>query len=259
LTKPQTIRIWEKNLNRLKKIEDARAQITETPRLRILDAEILAYAKEHYKEHENSKYGLWNGRQIRNAFQTAAALAYHDADADGPILTPNLFKQVAKTTDEFDKYINAVHGEKNEEQRAYDHLERIDQSPKQSNKRSKQNLKDAQPATPVSHPRDKHFANKGLQDMQESGYASIGGRVQVSEHATLASSMNSSRIFTETTLVPNNIYASPGASWHSSSPSVTAKATGNQNIDQGQGHNVTMDSDDDDDDDDDDEEEEEDG
>lgn len=39
-------------------------------------------------------------------------MAYHNADDEGPILTADLFKQVAKTTNEFDKYINIVHGEK---------------------------------------------------------------------------------------------------------------------------------------------------
>jgi hypothetical protein len=249
LTKQQTIRIWEKNLSRLKKIEDARAQITETPRLLILDNEILAYAEEHYKEHKNTKLGLWNGRQIRNAFQTAAALAYHSAGDHGPILTPNLFKEVAKTTDEFDKYINAVHGEKNEEQRAYDHLERIDHSKTDTIKRNKHNSTTSQPATPIPNPRDRFFANPSLQDMQskmqDSGYASHGGTVQVSEYATNTSSANSSRFISESTRVPDNMYASPGASRQPYSPSVTVRAARPPTIEQGQRYSAAMSSDDD--------------
>ncbi|KAH0174532.1 hypothetical protein KCU67_g711, partial [Aureobasidium melanogenum] len=125
LTKAQTIKIWANNLDRLKRIEDARAQITEKPPLRILDGEILAYAVEHYKEREDSRAGFWNGRQIRNAFLTAAALAYHRADTGGPVLTTQVFKRVAMTMDGFDRYMNTVHGEKNEEERAYNLFERI--------------------------------------------------------------------------------------------------------------------------------------
>jgi hypothetical protein len=241
LTKQQTIKIWQKNLNRLRKIEDARAQITGKPRLTISDDEIVAYAREHYKEHEDSNYGLWNGRQIRNAFQTAAALAYHKAGVDGPILTPNLFKEVAKTTDDFDKYINELYGEKNEAERAYNSYERVDHSIKKNSNRNRHTHMGGQPATPVSNPRDRFFANTGPQDMQSN---SQGGMMQISEHATLESSANSSRVFTETTRIPDNLYTSPGASWHPSSPSVTAKAARPPNIDQGQRHNAAMSSDD---------------
>jgi hypothetical protein len=249
LTRTQTIKIWKKNLNRLKKIEDARAEITEKPRLEISDREIIAYAKKHYKEHEQSRYGLWNGRQIRNAFQTAAALAYHGAGADGPKLTPGLFEQVAKTTDEFDKYINSVYGEKSEEERSYDHYERIDHAARETGKQTIHTYTSSQPVTP-SHPRGRHFADKGAQDMQrtlqDSAYASRGGTMELSEHATFASSANSSRVFTETTLMPDNMYASPGASWRSNSPSVMAKAPRPPTMDHGHNLSVEVDSDEED-------------
>jgi hypothetical protein len=248
LTKPQTIKIWEKNLIRLRKIEDARAQITEKPRLKISDAGILAYAKKHYKEHEHSTYGVWNGRQIRNAFQTAAALAYHNAGVDGPILTPSMFEEVAKTTEEFDKYINRIWGGKNEAERAYHSFERVDSSAKETSKRNRNTYMGSQPATPVPRPHDRFHPNAGSQDMQnrmqDSGYASQAGMMHISEHATLESSANSSRVFTETSRTPDNMYTSPGASWHSSSPSVTAKTARPPTIDQGQRHNAAMSSDD---------------
>lgn len=118
LKKAQTIKIWEKNLIRLKKIEEARAEMTGNQRLVVQDREILAYAAQHYMEHKESAVGLWNGRQIRNAFQTAAALAYHNADENIPILSPQLFRDVAKTTDEFDQYVFDLNGQKDEAQRA---------------------------------------------------------------------------------------------------------------------------------------------
>ncbi|KAG9689708.1 hypothetical protein KCU95_g9429, partial [Aureobasidium melanogenum] len=249
LTKAQTIKIWEKNLDRLKKIENARAQITGKPRLIILEGEILAYAEEHYKEHKHSKVGLWNGRQIRNAFLTAAALAYHSAGVEGPVLTTQLFKNVAKTTDEFDKYINSVHGEKNEEQRAYDHLERIDHLTQEGGKRNRGTHTTPQPVTPRSHPRGNFFSDNGTQSMQkkldDSGYASHGGMVEYSsEHATFAtSSANSSRVITNTTHVPESLYALPGAI---NSPSLAAKAARLSTLEYDQSHGNGTDSDEED-------------
>ena len=134
------------------RIEAARAQITKKPRLTILDAEILAYAKEHYDEHKLSGVGLWNGRQIRNAFQAAAALAYHIPGREGPILTPSLFKEVAKTTDEFDQYINTLNGEKNEEERAHAQMRRADHMKYEAGRRNRHPHAMLQPP---SHPRDR--------------------------------------------------------------------------------------------------------
>jgi len=240
LTEQQTYKIWEKNLNRLRKIEDARAQVTEKPRLRILDKDILAYAKQHYQEHKDSRLG-WNGRQIRNAFQTAAALAYHNADEYGPILTDNLFKQVAQTTDEFDKYINAVNGEKNEEQRAFDRVERIDVLTKESGEQLKRISTVSQPTTPVPSPGDRGvFGKKSFRDTQtmDSNYAIHGG--MTGERASFSSSANSSQFMSESTRTSDNMWASPGAPRHSDSPSITPRTATVSNTDVNQRYNAAM-------------------
>jgi hypothetical protein len=190
------------------------------------------------------RYGLWNGRQIRNAFQTAAALAYHKAGDEGPILTPNLFKEVAKTTDEFDKYINRVHGEKDEGQRAYDHVERVDRPTEEFGKLNRHTYATPQPATPVD-PRKRIFSDQKFQEkrsrLEDSDYTSHGGLMEFSEHATYASSANSSRVFTETTGVPGSIHTSAGATRHTVSPSVTAKANRLLRMDQGQDYQRAID------------------
>jgi hypothetical protein len=190
---------------------------------------------------------LWNGRQIRNAFQTAAALAYHKAGDEGPILTPNLFKEVAKTTDEFDKYINRVHGEKNEEQRAYDHIERVDRPTEEFEMSNRRTYFTPQPATPVD-PRKRNFSNQGSQEMrsrlEDSGYTSHGGLVEYSEQAAYASSANSSRVFTDTTSMPIGVHTSAGATRHAMSPSDTARANRLSRLDQGQVYQHTIGSED---------------
>lgn len=84
--------------------------------------EIMAFAETHFAEGRKQETN-WNGRQIRNAFQTAAALAEFDGQKHqekhqgsqnrGPVysrLHTNHFKVVAKAAEQFDKYIQSVDG-----------------------------------------------------------------------------------------------------------------------------------------------------
>ena len=60
---------------------------------------ITKYAKRHYRTLEKSKRATWNGRQIKNAFQTAIALAEFDAKTEHnskPILSTKHFEVVAR-------------------------------------------------------------------------------------------------------------------------------------------------------------------
>ncbi|KEQ89922.1 hypothetical protein M438DRAFT_361355 [Aureobasidium pullulans EXF-150] len=230
LKKAQTIKIWEKNLIRLKKIEEARAEMTGNQRLVVQDREILAYAAQHYMEHKESAVGLWNGRQIRNAFQTAAALAYHNADENIPILSPQLFRDVAKTTDEFDQYVFDLNGQKDEAQRAYDRMERVDNLRKETDKRSRGTHLTRAPMTPVPDPRDRFFSDNGRQNvrikLEDSGYKSREGLVNMtSEHAVLTSSASSSQVLTDTARMTESVYTSSGAAMHASSPNIASRTT----------------------------------
>ncbi|MCJ1398890.1 hypothetical protein MMC11_002091 [Xylographa trunciseda] len=83
--------------------------------------EIFKFALSHFAELDEEKV-VWNGRQIRNAFQTAVALAEYDAfkvkekyKVEEPAhLTAAHFEQVAKASKDFDKYLQAVWGGLNE-------------------------------------------------------------------------------------------------------------------------------------------------
>ncbi|GMF73077.1 unnamed protein product [Aspergillus oryzae] len=71
----QTEKIWEVNLDRLAAIEEehdgGRKPLS-------IDCEgILAFVKKHFTKSENGK-GRWNGRQIRNVFLIASALAHYE-------------------------------------------------------------------------------------------------------------------------------------------------------------------------------------
>ena len=117
LSESQTFEVWAMNLNRL----------TKSNRDIYVDrSEIEGFARKHWKEGMR-----WNGRQIRNAFQTAVALAeyeFHEKcqkceqTGDKPPFRPALedrhFKVVAKTSAEFDDYLQSVMGGQTYEQKA---------------------------------------------------------------------------------------------------------------------------------------------
>jgi hypothetical protein len=82
--------------------------------------EIKKFAREHWEENPKAR---WNGRQIRNAFQTAVAMAeFHaretesagnyDEKKDVKIkIGRDQFKMIAKTAREFDDYMTATIGD----------------------------------------------------------------------------------------------------------------------------------------------------
>lgn len=80
--------------------------------------EIMNFAKGHWADNEVSKT-RWNGRQIKNAFQTAIALAEWDfldsqnnaklkTVASAPLLEARHFRKVAEASARFDQYLNSV-------------------------------------------------------------------------------------------------------------------------------------------------------
>lgn len=96
----------------------ARAQTQKGTNFKIRRKEILKFAKDHYFELKKAGAGSWNGRQIRNAFQTAIALAEFEAaergDGDEKKYVPDLneghFAKVAAVSQEFDKYLRSTLG-----------------------------------------------------------------------------------------------------------------------------------------------------
>jgi hypothetical protein len=63
----------------------------------------------------------WNGREIRNAFQTAVALAQHEARKAGKdvvTLRPEHLKSVVVMSKQFKDYITSTHKNQDETKRA---------------------------------------------------------------------------------------------------------------------------------------------
>ena len=109
LDEDTTIKIWEMNLARARETWGDKLSIEETDK-----KEILEFASRHFRELHKSKT-VWNGRQIRNAFQTAIALAEWEAHrievkhkvpmAIKPTLERKHFESVAKASQHFDDYL----------------------------------------------------------------------------------------------------------------------------------------------------------
>lgn len=103
LSRAFTAAVWEMNLKRL------------SPNTRPDDInfeEIMEFAMQQFDSAESDGHRRWNGRQIRNAFQTAAALADWDAragNAETPKLTRAIFEIVGRASLDFGKHLAASH------------------------------------------------------------------------------------------------------------------------------------------------------
>lgn len=108
LDRKSTLKIWEMNLKRIQR--------------RGLDMDIdkdriLKFAQTHWAASKKKLTRRWNGRQIKNAFQTAIALASWDfndehecAKLERPLLSDKHFRIVSETSAHFDDYLSNVHG-----------------------------------------------------------------------------------------------------------------------------------------------------
>ncbi|EEU38115.1 uncharacterized protein NECHADRAFT_84360 [Fusarium vanettenii 77-13-4] len=117
LDQSSTKEIWEKNISRLKAIGtyiDVEVDVEED--------KIRQFVDQHWELNKGKPSRRWNGRQIKNAFQTAIAMAkwdFYDAgrstELERPFLKAAHFKFVARTSDHFDDYVRDIHGFQEEE------------------------------------------------------------------------------------------------------------------------------------------------
>ena len=107
LDRNATLQIWERSLLRLRK---------SGLELDFSEDEIRTFAEQHWLENVEKQSRHWNGRQIKNAFQTALALAnweYYETKQgqklERPLLKAQHFKAVARTSAHFDDYISDIY------------------------------------------------------------------------------------------------------------------------------------------------------
>ncbi|UPK95686.1 hypothetical protein LCI18_006621 [Fusarium solani-melongenae] len=110
LTKKQTKEIFKQNFERIADI-NANRKLNGLPPFEYKDLEsrMIDWAMETWKALR------WNGRQIRNAFQTVLALAEiqennHGGESAPRVLTRQYFKIVANASTQFNDYLIATHG-----------------------------------------------------------------------------------------------------------------------------------------------------
>ena len=111
LDRKSTIKIWEMNLARLER-SNAEGNLD----VDVDEDRIMRFAEDHWEHNSKKPSRRWNGRQIKNAFQTAIALATWDfndekegAKLERPRLTDKHFEVVSQTSAHFDDYLSQVH------------------------------------------------------------------------------------------------------------------------------------------------------
>lgn len=121
-----TLEIWGNLLQRIKR-DNKQTEL----KIKFDEQSLLKFAKHHFRKHQ--RYGTtWNGRQIRNAFQTAISIGQYDrlkkiSEAQTRDEEPDKstryirlsiasFEIVAETASDFEKYITKTRG--NDQDRA---------------------------------------------------------------------------------------------------------------------------------------------
>jgi hypothetical protein len=99
--------VWEKNISWIK---NSGMNLD-------IDEDVRGFYTRLWDKQKKQNIPHWNGRQIRNAFQTAIALAHWDYDAGSnssrmqrPTLRATHFRRISKITSDFDGYISKIHG-----------------------------------------------------------------------------------------------------------------------------------------------------
>jgi hypothetical protein len=110
-------KIWERNLARVRAYR---------MNIDVNEEEIRGFYRLLWTENEKRGARHWNGRQIRNAFQTAIALAHWDyshqksqqgqqagekgSRSSRPVLRAKHFNRVAETSALFEEYMGSIYG-----------------------------------------------------------------------------------------------------------------------------------------------------
>ncbi|KAK8096500.1 hypothetical protein PG999_012444 [Apiospora kogelbergensis] len=139
-----TVRLYKAFIDRTRGEQKKRGP----PHFKINGEEIIAFAKENYRGMKRERMAVWNGRQIRNAFQAAISLAEHEylkklvdgrypAKKPLPELGRAQLTAIADRSKEFEQYLIEVLG-KDEGDMAYEEQARADQFSANTEPKAKQ-------------------------------------------------------------------------------------------------------------------------
>lgn len=126
LVEKQSIKIWKNNIKKLKEVNEHRVSRGQPP-IKYDKNEIIKWVELNWENLQ------WNGRQIRNAFQTAIALAEFKAQSrksskrtsqdppspdpkssKPPVLNQDTFLLIAEASNQFNDYLLQTHGQDEE-------------------------------------------------------------------------------------------------------------------------------------------------
>lgn len=114
LKKTQTKRIWEIQMEHTEQLSIEASPTDESRHVKFHKVDIMEFVRDLWDNQQSQPEHkpVWNGRQIRNAFQTAVALAEWQKQNDqtpGPIqVRREHFDKVARVSMEFNSYLYAV-------------------------------------------------------------------------------------------------------------------------------------------------------
>lgn len=129
LDKEKSIKVWKMNIKRIQELGKDRERQGRAG-ISLDKKRLVQFATDNFSILQ------WNGRQIRNSFQTALALAEFEArkssekDAaggggsfsGGPKLSIKHFRTIALASQEFEEYLQQTHGRSEEKQAHYDKM-----------------------------------------------------------------------------------------------------------------------------------------
>lgn len=129
LDKEKSIKVWKMNIKRMQELGKER-ELQGKAGIALNKKRLLQFAADNFNLLQ------WNGRQIRNSFQTALALAEFEArkhssnegrDPGGspgaePKLSVKHFRTIALASQEFEEYLQQTHGRSEEKQAHYDKM-----------------------------------------------------------------------------------------------------------------------------------------
>ena len=177
LNERTTKKIWRMHIKRTRKLFKK-----QNKPLKIERDAIVGFAITHYRElSEDPEIGCWNGRQIRNAFQTAVALAEYKAQREDkvPVLTEEQFEDVAVASREFDQYLRLTFGASEQDRAKRNHI-RADEYDLKREKEKKASRPSRREVATESSRRDQGTRSRrmkaDLESETETSEASSGGR-----------------------------------------------------------------------------------
>lgn len=113
LGKPEIENVFRINADRLREAEQQQAEASGEQPLVVVWSDIQQFIEDHWKAHPKGK-GAWNGRQVRNAFIVATALARAEAEKQPEGVQPQVrythFKQVENLSGDYANFMQHVLG-----------------------------------------------------------------------------------------------------------------------------------------------------